>query len=382
MLTGFQPVMQQLASFTLSAGQNYVAKLRDLMTQIDGRFAHVAGFLIEVAATPAYTTTPTNVGLHKILSNIEFFDGRQVRFRGGGNDLRQFERLENGTPIGSDPKIAAAMTGNPRYFARYMSVGPSRFQGNPSDFVLPTCLLMNGELRIQSGALADVSADTTTLTGTIIITAVLVPLDEIRIPPFYERQTYTMNSDDRLSGKGLYAFVGASKSGSYDNFAAGEVGTVLAETGTFPLVPTINASVLGRLFNSQMLTGQFGGVQAEPLNATHDTNQRAPDYSGVTALVAQVADLQPYIWSQPGCRISKVAGRVDNAMRLKTSGSVLSGLRVHVGRFLAQGPDVIDGLKQEAERQLNVRGTVKIKTLSKQAYSGPYAAFMPWAVKV
>jgi hypothetical protein len=382
MKNGFQLIHQQLASFSIAASAPFTVKLRDLATQMDGRIAHLAGFLIEVALTATYTTTPTQVGLQKLLSNIEFFDGRQVRFRGNGNDLRQFERLENGTVIGGDAKVAASMSTNPRYFSRFLSMGPAKFQGNPSDYVIPTCLLSNGELRLQCGALLDLSADTTAMSGTIIVTALLVPLDEIRLPPFYERQTYTLTSDDRLGGKGLYAFLGASKSTSYDAFAAGEVGSVLVETGTFPIVPTVNGSLLGRAFNASMFNGPIGGVQAEPINATHDTNQREPDYSGVTALLAGIANLQPYLWCEPGCRISKIAARVDNSMRIKTSGTVTTGLRMHVGRFLPQGPDVIDAMQAEAERQLNVRGKLKIKTLSKGEYQGPYAAYMPWSVKV
>ena len=148
------------------------------------------------------------------------------------------------------------------------------------------------------------------------------------------------------------------------------------------MVPTVNASVLGALFNHEMGNGAIGGVQAEPINATHDTNQRDPDYSASTALLAGVADLQPLIYCPPGCRISKVAARVDNALRIKSSGSVTSGLLAHVGRFLPQGPDVIAALKAEAERNLNIATKARPKTLSKDDYQGPYTAFMPWALKV
>jgi len=377
-----QFVHQQLGTFTIAANALCVAKLRDLMTQIDGRIAHLAGFIIECAPTATYTTTPTQAGIQQLLSSIEFHDGRQVRFRGNGNDLRQHERLENGSSLGGEPTIATSGSTYPRYFSRFLSCGPLRFAGNPSDFVIPTALLMNGELRISVGALTAMSADVTALSGSIIVTALLVPLDEIRIPPFYERATYTMTSDDRLGGKGLYAFVGASKSSTYDAFTSGTVGAVLLETGTFPVVSNVNASILGRAFNSEMGNGAVGGVQAEPLDTTYDATQRAPNYAAATALLAGIADLQPMLWCPPGCQISKVAARVDNAMRVKTSGTVTTGLRVHVGRFLPQGPDVIDALKSEAERNLNVRGALKIKTLSKDAYRGPAAAYMPWAVKV
>lgn len=381
-LLGFQTIKQQLATIAIAAGGTGTVKLRDLMTQIDGRFAHLLGFILEVRATPTYTATPTQVGLRNILSLIEFFDGRQIRTRATGNSLRQHNRLEHGWQVGGDAKIAAAMSGNPRYFRMWLGCGPARFAGGTSDFALPSCLLMNGELRFGFGALTDVSADTTALTGDLIVTAVLAPMDEIRVPSFFERQTYQITSDDRIGGKALLAFLGLSKSVAYGAFAAGEVGSVLVETGTYSAVPNIAASVLGAGFNIEMGNGAVGGVQAEPVNATHDTNQRDPDYSGVTALLAGVADLQPILTCEPGCRISKVAARVDNAARIKTSGSVTSGLLAHVGRFLPQGPDVIDALQQEAERALNVKTKANPKTLSKADYRGPYLAYMPWALKV
>lgn len=381
-LAGFQLIKQQLASFALVAGGNNVVKLRDLMTQADGRIAHLVGFLIEVAMSPTYTATPTQAGLRNVLNLIEFFDGRQIRTRATGNSLRQHNRLENGWQVGGDPKIAAAMSTNPRYLRTYLGVGPARFAGSPSDFALCNALLMNGELRINVGQLTDLSADTTALTGTIIVTALIAPLDEVRVPPFYERQTYQITSDDRLGGKGLYSTIGVSKSSAYGAFAAGEYGAALLETGTFSVVPNVNPSILGAAFNFEMGNGAIGGVQAEPINATHDTNQRDPDYSGVTATLAGIADLQPLLFCQPGCRISKVAARVDNAMRIKSSGTVTSGLLAHVGRFLPQGPDVIDALKAEVERNLNISTKARPKTLSKDDYKGPYLAYMPWALKV
>jgi hypothetical protein len=382
MFTNFQTVKQQMASIAIVAGGNNVVKLRDLATQLDGRFAHLVGFEIEVALTPAYTTTPTQVGLRNVLNLIEFFDGRQIRTRATGNSLRQHNRLEFGKQVGGDPKIAAAMTGNPRYLRMWLGVGPAAFAGSPSDFALCNALLMNGELRINIGQLTDISADCTAISGTIIVTAVHALLDEVRLPPFYERQTYQITSDDRLGGKGLYASVGVSKSTAYGAFAAGEYGTALLETGTFSVVPNVNASILASLFNHEMANGAVGGVQGEPINATHDTNQRDPDYSGVTALLAGIADLQPLLFCAPGCRISKIAARVDNAMRIKSSGSVTSGLLAHVGRFLPQAPDVIDALQQEVERQLNISTTARPKTISKSDYKGPYVAYMPWALKV
>lgn len=382
MFTNFQTVKQQLASIAIVAGGNNVVKLRDLTTQIDGRIAHLIGFEIEVAMTPAYTTTPTQVGLRNVLSLIEFFDGRQIRTRATGNSLRQHNRLEFGIQSGGDPKVAAAMTGNPRYLRQWLGVGPAKFAGSPSDFAMCNALLMNGELRLTVGQLTDLSADTTALTGTIIVTAVHVLLDEVRLPPFYERQTYQVTSDDRLGGKGLYAYLGVSKSSAYGAFAAGEYGTALVETGTFPVVPNINPSILAALFNHEMGNGAVGGVQGEPINATHDTNQRDPDYSGVTALLAGIADLQPLLACPPGTRISKIAARVDNALRIKSSGSVTSGLLAHVGRFLPQGPDVVDALVKEVERQLNISTKPRPKTLSKDDYKGPYVAYMPWALKI
>lgn len=386
MFSSYQTIQKQVASFSISGASNqFTHRCRDLDLFIDGQPAHLIGYTLSVSLTPTYTTTPTLVGLMKgTFANVQFYDGRQIRLNCNGMELRNFERLEYGRLVNPDPKQAAAMSGNPRYFARHIPIGLPLFQGNPSDFAIAVANLQNGELRITTGALTDYSADTTAVVGTIEVIAHLIKLDgEIRIAPIVERQVYSLTPDDRLTAAGLYPFVGMADTSSYGNFAAATLGAFTVEAGTFPMVLGVNAPSLGRAFHAQMASGLLGGVQAEPGHATHDTNQRIPDYTGTTAIAAQGADFQPIVWSAPGCRISKVAANVRSAMRIKWSGSKTSNGLVHVTRILPSSDQLIAGQVREASQVLNVQvRDFNLKTISKKAYNGPLRPFMPYAAKL
>jgi len=380
---GYQTINYPLPSQTFAAGGQSVVRMRDLPLQLYGRITHLAALHLEVTLTPAYTTAPTVVGHNALFNRLEFFDGQQVRFSGDGNALRQFERLENG-----GNRVMEALTnvgtGNPRYFSRTLYLGPPNFAGAPTDFVMPVCALENGELRIKWGALTDLSADCTAATATVRVTAVLVLLDEIRVPPFYERQVYTLGSNDSpIAGRGLYAFVAACNSSSYDAFAAADLANVTIDTGLGQAVPGTDARVLAKLYNQQYGKGSLDGIAGDPNNATYDVNDRIVNLGTPTAFAAQALDLAPLLWCVPGQYLSKIQAQVESSMRLRWSGSNGAGTIALVGRFLAQPPGAVGSIAERARRALGASGgRIKIKTLSKEDYSGPFVEFMPWALKV
>lgn len=385
MFAGYQIVPQQLPTIAIAAGSKSVIKLRDLTAKVDDRVCHLLGFIIEEQLTATYTTTPTTVGLNKLISNLEFFDGSQVRFKGTGNDLRQFERLENGGYGDGEGRIAAATSAQPKFTRRFLSVGPMRMYGAPKDWVLPNVLLDNGELRITQGALTDISADTTVITGNIVVTALSVLLDDLRIPPFYERQTFTVNSDDRITGKGLYAFLGYSKDTNYSAFSAGDIGNVFVDTGTAQVIPTVDSQILTSLYNREFNVGLLNGLQGDPRNGTHDVNQRIVDWSGGTALAAMTADLQAILAMPPGGRITKISSRVDNSLRVKSSGAVTSGLQLHVGRILPQDGGVVGTMVDRALAKLGMKGALRFDLASGKTNPGGKSRarqYLPFAVKL
>src|SRR3990167_4607528 len=284
-MQGFQRVMYPLPTQTYAAGGRSVVRLRDLPAEIFGRIAHVAAIHLVVDLDPTYTTAPTVVGHNALFSRIELFDGQQVRFTGNGNDLRFFEALENGGKRSME--ALANATTESRYFSRVIHLGPPNMAGSPTDFVLPCAALENGELRINWGALTDISADTTAATATVYVTAALVLLDEIRIPPFYERQTYTLSgADSPVPGRCLAMFMDLANSSSYDAFAAADLGNITVSTGLGDILPGHSAPALNHIYNSDWGKGSIDGLAGEPFIAADDDSNRIVNIGTPTALAA------------------------------------------------------------------------------------------------
>ncbi len=382
-MKGFQTISRDLGSVTFTAGQTGQLLLNKLPLKVGGRLVHLVGFTVRTRLVPAYTTAPTRAGHNASIASMVLYDGRQNRLQASGNGVRSFEALEAGKQNTAEA-ILGNGTGNPRYFSRFIPMGPPNFEGNPTDFALCVGYLQNGYLSITNGQLTDISADCTACTGEHQVTAHCILLDEIRIPPFYQRIELPVTNSQLIAGKGLYAYLGLVGSSAYGAIAAGVFGSVIADTGEVQVVTGVNAPQLTRQFNSEMSAGQIGGVMGEPENATYDVNQRDVNLTTPTAIQARVADLQPVIWCQRGARITKIAAKCDNGLTIQTGGSQSSGQIALIGRFLEQSEATILQMANEAAQKLQwgKGAQVELKLLSKaDSYKGPLRAYLPYVAK-
>lgn len=381
-MKAFQLVPYVLRPPTFAAGGTDVVTLEALPETSLGRVAHLAGIEFDCTVTPTFTTAPTTVGINNIVRRLEFNDGSQPRFQGGFNYLRLFEMLENGRLRIPDPDSNSGST-NTFHFGRYLPMGPWGFQGDPTDFLMPCAALKTAKLEFNWGALTDFSADTTVLTVTMRIIAWLAFLDkELRIPPFYERNSFQVsNADASMPGRALYACGGLLNSSAVDAISAGDFSELILSTGSGDL-PGVSCSSLERAFHAHMDSGHLTQVHGEPRAATDDNPKKVNDGTP-TALVGADAFVQPWCWSPRGSRISKLALMAESALRLRwPSGSQATGVVLY-GRFLAQSPEARAAFGAKALQKLGMKDRgARVKTLSKEDYTGPRDEFMPVAVKV
>jgi hypothetical protein len=378
-----QLIKYVLPSPTWAAGSNAVVTMRDIPYTLFGRIAHLVGINIEARCTPTLTTAPTLVGMHTIINRLEFSDGIGNRFTGDFFTLRVKEILENGRLLQPDPDTGTG-SGNVFTFSRYLSLGPSQFAGNPSDFAYPVAALNNGELRLGFGALTSFSADTTVMTVSLTVTADILLLDEVRVPPAYEFTKYTAGGPDiSLTGRALYAFLALLDSSSYGAFTAGDLGNITVDTGAGQVVPSINAAVLTESYRAQMASGHFTPVQGDPRTADDDS-AKIVNSGTPTALTVASAAIQPVLWCPPDCQLTKVVALADSNLRVRWDGSqTSSGTVLVAGRIMEQTPTQAATIAAKAVQNLGLtQKSGKVKTLSKDAYSGPRPEFMPWVVKV
>lgn len=380
-MEGFQSIPYPLPSVTFAAGGRANVALRNLPAELLGRIAHVIGYSFEVIMTPTFTAVPTLVGQNNIVARLELFDGQQVRFSGSFNDLRMFERLECGgewTP----EAIVNSGTGVPRYYERTLMNGPPRLLGAPTDYAFPCASLENGELRFTFGALTDISADTTAMTGTINITAHIVLLDKLRIPPFYERVPYVLSgSDYQVPGKALYGFIGLCNSTSFDAFTAADLVNITVDTGKGQIIPAVHASSLWKKYNKEMDRGRVGGLVGDTRAAT-DNAPRDINYAGGTALIAATFDQQPLVWMPPDGRITKIIAEVESNLRIRWSGANGAGTVMHVGRYLEQPASVQANIAMKALQRLGRAGQVPTVATLTGGSPGPKVQFLPADVKL
>lgn len=381
-MKAFQLVPFILRPPSFTAGSQDVVTLDVLPETSLGRIAHLAGIELDITATPTFTTAPTVVGINNICRRLEFNDGAQPRFQGGYNTLRAFELLENGRLRLPDPDTNSAST-NTFNFGRYLPMGPWGYAGDPTDFLVPCAALKTGKLEFSWGALTDFSADTTVLTVTTRLIAWLAFLDkEIRIPPFYERNSFQVaNADAQLPGRALYACGGLLNSNSFDAITAGDFSEIIVGTGSGDL-PGISCSSLTRAFHAQMNSGHINQINGEPRAATDD-NSKIVNGGTPTALAPADNILQPWAWSPPGSRISKLALMSESSLRVRwPAGSQATGSILY-GRFVAQSPNARAAIGARALQKLGMKDVrAGVKTLSKDVYTGPRDEFMPMYVKL
>lgn len=373
-------MLYQLPSSTIAAGAIDTIPLRGLPKAIQGRIPHVRRFIIDVTFTPTFTTAPTQVGNHSVLAQCDFWDGRINRFTGNGNALRARERMYGSRVRIPDPQTDTA-SASARYLRRVLHCGPPVTMGADTDFLIPTGALENGEIRLRYGALTDLSADTTALTGTVKVYADLVLMDEVRVPPAVQFLSYAANSADyAIPGRALYLSIFALNSSSYDAISAGDFGNWTVDLGAGDIVPTIPGSALHSAYMDDMDANEVNTYMGEPRGST-DNNARQVNHASQTALAACAVDLQPVLWLRKGQKLTKCP-MAETAGRIKWDGSQSSAVLL-VERILSQPGTVVGAVAADALAGIKRNaGKTTPKTMSKDPYNGPLGEFFPWKVSV
>lgn len=372
--------LYQLPSVTLAAGVTTNIPLRDLPQKRRGRIPHVKNFLFDTDVAPAFTTAPTTVGLNEgALKTMEFSDGSMLRFIGGFNYIRQYERFNTGKLRLADADNDGA-TGTVRHFRRSLHMGPPQ-SIDPSDWYVPAAMLAGGELRMTQGQLTDYSSDTTAITGTTRVYAHFELQDQVNIPPALNVQAYSIaGADATIPGRCLLLNLWGLDSSAFGAFAAGEIGNVNLDMGAGLVLQSVPAAALTEQYHDDFATGETSGFTGAPATATDD-NIKNVNRATPTAVAAAPFDLQPYIWLKPRGKVTKQELAETN-IRLYWSGTQATQVVV-AARILSQPQNVIGARLSQIFGTLGVKpGAASIKTESKKPYVGPYVEFMPWTVKV
>lgn len=381
----YQTVNYVLPSQTYTAGSRTIQTLRDLPKTYLGRFCHLMAFTFSSILTPTWTTAgPDVAGHNNIFTAADFWDGSFMRFQGGFNHMRAKELLQTGRTRSPDADTDPASTQS-RYYKRTLHAGPPQFAGSPTDYVIPTGLLENGELRFSHGALSDLAGNgggtISAATGTVRVTARLALLDELRIPPAYQWGYQALNAADvNISGQALYETVALLNSASFDAISAGDFGQFRLDLGQGDVVPTVKGYDLTACFVDDFAAGEIAAVQGEP-EASNDDNSKSVNHASPTAIAATAATIQPVLWSPPESRLTKLF-KAESVARLRWDGSQTSAVLLY-GRVLPQPPNVVaTAIAKATGRLALVAKGMKVKTLSKKDYDGPYGDFMPWSVEL
>jgi hypothetical protein len=267
--------------------------------------------------------------------------------------------------------------------SRYWTVGPTDFDGSPTDFLLPCAALENAEVRMRFPALTGLTANCTAATVVIKPIAWLALLPkELRIPPAYSWMQYAAGAADyTIQGRALYAYLAVMESLTAQSaIAAGEFAAFSLDTGVGS-VSTLDAATYSRAYQQQMGNAEIGQVMGEPRNA-QDVLLREVNPGTITALGATPAQVQMLAWQGRNARISKIPYLAESGMRIKWTGTNTTA-GVLAGRIDSQSANAAGAIAAKALAALGLRQTyAKIKTVSKKPYTGDRPDFMPWAVGV
>jgi hypothetical protein len=378
----YQIYNQPLASLAISASAKLKAPLRDLESQLGNAFLHLVGFNITAYLTCTYTAVPTQVGHNNLLAQVRFKDGVSQLWQLGGNSMRIMEKVEAGRAIIPEAETDNTST-NPRYFSRFFPLGPLGFAGGFKDFCRPCAALKNGTLEIDLGALTDISADTTAMSGTIEVEAVLVAREDIVVGPKVERREDDISNNDKLNGTALYTHLALVTGSDYASFAAGEIGNVTVKSGTKTLVPAASAAKLWRTHQLVQQAGLVGGAQGEPVNATYDTNTKEVNLGTPTALRTVTMDTVPVLFCAPGARISGLFAYVPSTLGITVSGSSTSHRAIST-RILPNDTDDVKRIVDAAARELGIAVSEAKQQKLDKASGSPrgFERYMPVKFKI
>lgn len=377
----------QLPTQTYAAGTNTTQTLRDLPKTYLSKIAHLAKIGYSVSYSPTWTSAgPDVVGNNNVFTAADFYDGTFYRFQGGFNHLRARQRMQLGHIRQADASTAASSTSS-RQYRTFMHVGPPQFNNYDSDYLIPTGMLENGELRFTHGTLTNLAGGgggtVSAASGTVRVTAFLQLLDEVRIPPAYQYVNFsTASADLQLPGRALYESIALVTGLTFAAFTNGQIGNVYVDLGNGPIIPNIKCNDLQASFADDFEAGELGVPTGDPESARDNINSIVDrTASPPTALAAPANDLQPVMWARKWAKISKMH-LAETSARVKWDGS-LSSVVLLIGRQLPQPQTVVATNIGKALGRLNVSAkSVKIKTQSKEQYNGLYAEFMPMKVAV
>lgn len=369
----------KLPSVAWAAGQDATTSLAELAKKKFGRLLHLVGFEFAVVMTPTFTTAPTTVGMNNLVARAVVSDGKINRFEGGFNHMRLKERLGFGRVRVPDADTDTA-SGTARYFRRLLTLGPDNFIGWPTDFLMPTGLLENGEIQWKFGGLTDISADCTANVAQITVTAWCVLLDELRIPPAHVFRATNVNAQDvALQGRSAYDCIALLNSSAFDAIAANDFGSFTVNLGEGETIPTVRGEDIAAAYQYFMGVGEIGGFMGEPEGASDD-NHKIVNRSSPAAVGAGPNDCQVVLFSGPRARISKlpISGSV---VKVAWDGAQASA-HIVTSRILPQEEASVSERIDAALGKMKMKSVPRLKTLSKLAYKGPHVDFMPWVVKV
>ncbi len=373
----YQYIKQRLPSVNFAASGNAILSLRDLMTEYQGQITHCVGLGFNVHVVPTLTAEATRVGQNALVPSVEFNDGRVVRFRGSFNDLRFFERLENGGKVVDFGGLAGDIAA---YYQRNLWFGPQHMEGFPDDFALPCAALLSGAVSFTFGAITDWSADTTALTAVIYPVAYLIcKPDSITQPCFYERTRQVLTgADTNIPLPGLLANLALANSTSYDAFGDADISNVTVETGLGTPIAGVMAANLTHSYNAEWGNTNIDAVVGDSPDVSQALlTSVIRSLSSQTALASCSNDLQPLMWTPPRCKLTGIPAYVPSSFRLTWTGANGSGTVAHVGRFVAQDANARGRISAECASALKRNISLPSFSLLKGSVPGFYAPFLP-----
>lgn len=372
----YQKIEFPLPVATFAAGSASAVDLSSIPAQLAGRIAHVSGFKMLVTVTPtlaAGTVTPEEA--QRFVRSLSVKDGTgRVYFNGTLASLRLQDALERGWL--NNPEGDALATTEVGEFCREFNFAPAGM-ADPTDFVQPGALFRGGSINFGWGAITDVDAQVTALTGSIRCYAILELHDEVILGSLVERYESAINNGQAIGGEGLYTELALCNSSSLDAIAAGDFAEVKVQADGFAR-DGIHVADLEKMFHGDKnVPSGLTVIHGEPRTATDDD----PKMASGTALVAAPANISPIIWSQDGQLMSKLVYAAKPNLTIKWSGTQAAGYMLATRILPRTAADV-----GKAEALIKAALALPLREMDvrtvKGSYAGPRRAYLALKAKV